>query len=863
MEKKIFEEIPKKANFHSALLTSFSFDFYHFESQVIRSLKRIGVINFNVLVDLGLLDQNLGLSTGNLKGLSKSYSVSGIKSRGAFHPKLILLVGNDEVLLIQGSGNITNGGHGKNHELFNVLYASESEKEQLPLIQEAWNYLKTLSDVLDGLSLERIGWIEDNCSLLETKELINHRLYSISKGFEAALVYNKNDSGIWSQLINIIPPEEVEEVFIYSPFYDEKGTLLSTINNHFENASLNVFLQEDKGIHPFKMEKSNTVNFYSWESTKRSQEKGKISRKLHSKVFIFNTQTAQYCLIGSPNATIAAFGTTKSRGANDEFGILIKLEERDLIEELGLDGSYKKIKPTNQKEEIEILESQDKTRQTGKALINSSDLDSDLLTIYFQKKLAITNGIIKLFDKWGDLVLTNEITTKLQKFKCKIKPVSLLGRVSFVQIFDDKGNELTNKAIVNKKEDLWNTNPSRENRRLYKLCSLIEEGNDKTFDILKFFNEIYSNDNAVVKSTSSGGNSDDDKPKAQTSNMSYKEAMAQNENEESHLKIMKNHNAIHIWDAVLRRMAQKIKEEEEEEMDDEEEGTTGKGRKRKEKKKPNEHVKLRSVNGLYRWRRRLEALMNNYLETIEWNKIPDNYELSTMDYAKFMIVLNQILVLTDKKVKYSNSEKNVQKEDEVILPLSGSLNETDSFSGALLTLIGSFTDLLLASSFYKPTEEFMRIKQNNYKSITLKTILFALANAKHLYQEHPNGLKWLDLAALNILQQLGVPEGELLSFFKSELDNVNFSVSSAEELVDIVEKWIVYYREGKWNDEYLVDDEQGICEITKRIPFEKPKFYKIARPGFGYNEEEHNFILDELYQISTGNLMRSKQSLKN
>ena len=121
MEKKIFKEIPKKANFHSALLTSFSFDFYHFESQVIRSLKRIGVINFNVLVDLGLLDQNLGLSTGNLKGLSKSYSVSGIKSRGAFHPKIILLVGNDEVLLIQGSGNITNGGHGKNHELFNVL----------------------------------------------------------------------------------------------------------------------------------------------------------------------------------------------------------------------------------------------------------------------------------------------------------------------------------------------------------------------------------------------------------------------------------------------------------------------------------------------------------------------------------------------------------------------------------------------------------------------------------------------------------------------------------------------------------------------------------------------------------------------
>ena len=32
MENKLFHEIPKGADFHSAIMTTYSFDFYHFES---------------------------------------------------------------------------------------------------------------------------------------------------------------------------------------------------------------------------------------------------------------------------------------------------------------------------------------------------------------------------------------------------------------------------------------------------------------------------------------------------------------------------------------------------------------------------------------------------------------------------------------------------------------------------------------------------------------------------------------------------------------------------------------------------------------------------------------------------------------
>jgi len=40
MERKLFLEISKKADFHSAVMTTFSFDFHHFESQVLKQLKK-------------------------------------------------------------------------------------------------------------------------------------------------------------------------------------------------------------------------------------------------------------------------------------------------------------------------------------------------------------------------------------------------------------------------------------------------------------------------------------------------------------------------------------------------------------------------------------------------------------------------------------------------------------------------------------------------------------------------------------------------------------------------------------------------------------------------------------------------------
>ena len=150
MERNLFLKKKKKADFHSAVMTTFSFDFHHFESQVLKQLKKNGVTNVSLFADSNMLDESIGLATGHLKSLGSNYSINSIPSRGAFHPKLTLLASDKEVLLLQGSGNITSGGHGKNHELFSFFYATDEDTTQLPLLIEAWDYIKSITTNVKG-----------------------------------------------------------------------------------------------------------------------------------------------------------------------------------------------------------------------------------------------------------------------------------------------------------------------------------------------------------------------------------------------------------------------------------------------------------------------------------------------------------------------------------------------------------------------------------------------------------------------------------------------------------------------------------------------------------------------------------------
>ena len=126
------------------------------------------------------------------------------------------------------------------------------------------------------------------------------------------------------------------------------------------------------------------------------------------------------------------------------------------------------------------------TKYIDKIKLLGVDQDGYNINLFIQNKTILKYSILALYDNWGQELerLTLDITKP--KIRIEIKNAVKENRLAFVQFIDAENESLSNKQVVNKLHELWNTNPSAENRRLMKLGSLIESGNGGVFDIVEF-----------------------------------------------------------------------------------------------------------------------------------------------------------------------------------------------------------------------------------------------------------------------------------------------------------------------------------------------------------------------------------------
>ena len=343
-EHIIFQDIPgggKNGKFHSAILTTYAIDLIHFDSHLRNVLHRKQICSINVLADKDQLDKSLEyVNPLFMPNVGKDYSITNVSSKGAFHPKINFFIGDYSVLVVFGSGNLTVTGHGKNHESFTGFMIDESDDSQRPLIEECWRYVTRF--VKDGSEYEKrriLQEIPENCTFLDTEyEVIPHKFHSIDDDLQAALLYNEGDSGILSQISELVPLTEITKLTVVSPFFDEDGESLQAFASLCKKAKVEVLMQECCSLPPYKMKENKQIRFLDFDETKRGKSvfKSKYSRLAHTKIFVFESAKAQYCIIGSANATKPGIGTLKSRGVNDEFCVIYSSTSKDFLGVLGL-----------------------------------------------------------------------------------------------------------------------------------------------------------------------------------------------------------------------------------------------------------------------------------------------------------------------------------------------------------------------------------------------------------------------------------------------------------------------------------------------------------------------------------------------
>jgi hypothetical protein len=115
MNPRTFSE---HAEYRWSVFFTYAFDPIFFERLVLRDLARGGSHGVLVLADGAELERGFERVASELRALGRSYVLARSRSdAGPFHPKIFLRLGRTGGLAWVGSGNLTLGGWGTNHEL--------------------------------------------------------------------------------------------------------------------------------------------------------------------------------------------------------------------------------------------------------------------------------------------------------------------------------------------------------------------------------------------------------------------------------------------------------------------------------------------------------------------------------------------------------------------------------------------------------------------------------------------------------------------------------------------------------------------------------------------------------------------------
>lgn len=234
-----------------------------------------------------------------------AYQVGAVSVSRAFHPKLAVLVGDEDVWAAVGSGNPTMAGWGHNHELWAILRGGQTRGLRAQAELGAW--LRALAAAVPMPS-----WIaetiDDVGSCVVPVEIDESR--------PDVRVLHNLDVAILDQL-----PTSAVEVNLAAPFVDPAGAAVRAVVDRARPARVRVALQRDLGSFDGRRLVAATGRT---ESEFREIDP---DRTLHGKLIEhIDADGAVSAVVGSANITGAALLRTVADGGNCELAISGRVE---------------------------------------------------------------------------------------------------------------------------------------------------------------------------------------------------------------------------------------------------------------------------------------------------------------------------------------------------------------------------------------------------------------------------------------------------------------------------------------------------------------------------------------------------------
>jgi hypothetical protein len=741
--------------YHSCILTTFSFDFYFFEMKAMKWLRSCGVRNINVFIDGHYYSELMQQATGEEMQLTAGYSLYPVFQKSIFHPKIWMLFGDKEGLLIVGSGNLTNSGNGNNDEIWGAFHFDIRSTENAPIFSAAWNYLSMLSSNVKGQMNEKTTrWIVEHSKWLnELPKVKPFQFSDTSQKGKIAFLFNSETSSIWVELSKHISNEKVIEITSISPFYDSNGKALQELKSLFPSAEINVVLDES-GIIPSSMQVSKGFTFYDWRDAGVSKvqysKSENVKSKLHGKIIHFKTKSGkEFCLFGSANVTPEGLGLA-GKYSNAEVSLLIQSEKGGLLNELGV-----KLKASNRKKLSDFTATKTKSiyetvikNNQFKVQLLSAELIYDELTLHSNSNYSDQFNVV-FFDRQNKFLHSQIFSKYEQELKIKLNPE--LGSFQYVQFSNNSDEFISNKLLVSDYFLLAKTHPNPKTEDIERIYSEIQNGElSKVLDLLHYAiideTENEEGTSALHNSKNTDAKRDVKKEPERLYDLSSYKPVEHSAYEKN---LLLSSLSLRVLDVLKFIHSKGLSTNRQDDVSiDEQEENLGNISGNDE----NEVKTLRNLSFalLKSERRKLISYFDNLYSTqqeiLYGNNRPKIYKPTLTDLTKYLIALELILEYGGKSEKYDEQET---QHFFSYLPFVDEY-DNNNVKGCCLNLVGDF--LMLARTGFKEYEfDYTKKKVEELKGEALVSTIVCLLNNR--WKE--NELHYFYSMLLNTLHYLG------------------------------------------------------------------------------------------------------------
>ncbi len=235
----------------------------------------------------------------------------------AFHPKLLVVVGNEGARVAIGSGNLTTAGWHGNAETWTVLRANSAQGPTT--LRMVADFLRQLSQ--SGITLSN-----------GSKEA----LFRVAGGLDR-LPADDPGPGLFHSLeqpiLDQLPsPGSVEELVLFAPFHDARLDGIRALLDRLEPKAWTAYVQPETVVDGPALEKlcSERGGRLAWIAERQSSEDGAPKndpRYWHGKLVQWRTSDGDtWALTGSPNLSRPALLSALADGGNCELAVLSRVE---------------------------------------------------------------------------------------------------------------------------------------------------------------------------------------------------------------------------------------------------------------------------------------------------------------------------------------------------------------------------------------------------------------------------------------------------------------------------------------------------------------------------------------------------------